>query len=112
MKVTAQFPQIVDYLDIIPAKPLSGNEKKVIESFRELAMKHRITFTTPKAGRLEVGEVITWAGAGERGGFSNVALMEVLKARTTRNPVVITDYEASFAPDQLRFMIGSETLDK
>jgi hypothetical protein len=101
---------MADYIDLIPAKPLSGDEIKVMERLRELAMKHEITFVTPKAGGYPVGEILSWVGSGEHSGRSNVKSFEFLKARNSGKPVVYVDWEASFDPNQVGFMIGSEKL--
>ena len=118
MHMRSQFPQLVDYIDLIPATPPTEDEKRVYAAMRETMNKfvkdHEITFVTPKApqinGGTRYGEILSWVGAGEHSGRSNVVLFQMLKARDSGKTVVITDHEASFDPDQTGFILGAERL--
>lgn len=110
IRMQSQFPYMADYLDIMPRPPLGEQEVKVMESLRDLAMKHEITFVTPFSGGTNIGELLPLFGAGGRQGLSNVMTFEFLKARNSGKPVVYVDWEASFDPDQLGFIVGSEKL--
>lgn len=90
----------MDYLDIIPPKPLLGEEKKVMEALREFAMKHRIAIVSPKAGGYNVGELVWLASGGEREGRSNTLRFQMLKARENGKTVMYLDWEAPFDPKQ------------
>ena len=116
MYMRSQFPQIVDYIDIIPATPPTEDEKRVYAAMRETMNRfvkdHEITFVTPKApqisGGTRYGEILSWVGAGEHSGRSNVAMFQMLKARDSGKTVVFTDYEASFDPEAVKAMLEPE----
>ena len=116
-RMTCRFPLYADYLDIMPSPPLGEEEIRVLDELgamiRKFVKEHEITFVTPKAPptrQYNVGELLWIAGAGEREGRTNVMTFQLLKARETGKPVMYIDTEASFDPDQLGFIVGSEKL--
>jgi hypothetical protein len=109
---------MIDYIDLMPSPPPTEDEKRLYDSMREMMDRfvkdHEITFVTPKAppfsGGTRYSEILSWVGAGEQSGRSNVMMFEMLKPRNAGKTIVYFDYEASFTPDQL-MVIGVDQLN-